>query len=522
MAQRGWDVIVAGAGSSGATLATRCAEQGKRVLLLEAGPDYRYSEMPEVWRSPNPARALLDPSAAESLMWTNLDATRTEKQANAPYWRGRGAGGSSSINGQIAIRPCMADFEDWVRWGAAGWSPDEVLPYFAKLEDDEEFGDQPYHGRGGPTPIYRTPPGEWGSVDAALCSSARAAGYEWAADVNAPGAMGVSPYPINSRASRRVSVNDAYLEPARAMANLTVRGQALVDRVVFSGTRAVGVSVVHADAGAPIVEYADEILLCAGAIHSPTILLRSGIGPAARLDALGLDVLRDLPVGEGLQDHPMTLVELALTEDAAAGTPDDRHTNVCVRYTSGIGTAEGDMMFTSLNQNVLSMAGADTRARSGAFGVWVNQNHSRGVVTLTSTDPTTQPMVAERMLSDSRDLARLRDGMRHLIELARHPEVAEITAQPLEQCNRELFAALDDDAALDNYLLATAVDAQHATSTCRMGAPDDPATVVDPSCRVLGFDGLRVIDASIFPSVPRANTNLTAIMAGELMADRLD
>lgn len=520
MTSNGWDVIVVGAGSAGAALAVRSAERGKRVLLLESGPDYRSAQMHEAWRSPNPAVALLDPTAAEGLVWTGLNSSRTERQQQAPYWRGRGVGGSSSVNGQIAIRPPMVDFEDWVALGGSGWAPDDVLPYFAKLEDDEDFGDEAYHGRGGPTPIYRAPRNRWGGVDTALADSALAAGFSWAPDVNAPSATGVSPYPINSRGGRRVSVNDAYLEGARELDTLSIRGDALVDRVVFDGDRATGVRFV-AD-GAVVTEHADTVVLSAGVIHSPGILMRSGIGPAAHLRSLGVEVRQDLPVGRGMQDHPMALVSLPLTDESAVKTPNDRHTNVCVRWTSGTGAPANDLMFVSLNQNVLSMANASTGTASGAFGVWLNQNHSRGVLTLTSTDPADQPLVRQRMLSDERDLARLREGVRTLVDLARRPETAAITRDSLESANPDLFAALDDDGALDAHLMATVSDAQHGTSTCRMGSPDAADTVVDPACRVLGVDGLRVVDASIFPFVPRANTNLAAIMTGELMADRLD
>ncbi|MER6980401.1 GMC family oxidoreductase [Streptomyces carpinensis] len=520
MSTTGWDLIVVGAGSAGAPLAARSAQRGKRVLLLEAGPDYRSAQMAEVWRSPNPARALLDATAAQDLVWTGLNAARTDRQPQAPYWRGRGAGGSSAINGQIAIRPPMEDFEDWVAAGCLGWSPHDVLPYFARLEDDEQFGDEPYHGRGGPTPIFRMPSEGWGGVDAALYEAALAAGHGWAPDVNAPGAIGVSPYPINSRAGRRVSVNDAYLEPGRNSGGMTIRGGALVDTVVFEGDRAVGVRLLVE--GRSVTEYADEVVLSAGVIHSPAILLRSGIGPAEQLCALGLDVRAELPVGRGLQDHPMIVVELPLTEQDAIRTPDDRHTNVCVRYTSEPGAPMGDMMVVSLNQNVLSMAAADTRLPAGGVGVWLNQNFSRGHLTLTSTDPTAQPEVHERMLSDARDLSRLRDGVRSLAELARGSAISAIVRDDIETHNPALFAVLDDDAKLDDFLLAGVVDAQHGTSTCRMGDPAQPTTVVDPSCRVLGVERLRVVDASIFPAVPRANTNLTSIMVGELMADRLD
>nr|WP_296770778.1 GMC family oxidoreductase N-terminal domain-containing protein [Rhodococcus sp. (in: high G+C Gram-positive bacteria)] len=519
MTETGWDLIVVGAGSAGAALAVRSAEKGKRVLLVEAGPDYRSAQMHEAWRSPNPIRALLDPTATEHLVWEGVDAARTEKQEQSVYWRGRGVGGSSSINGQIAIRPPIADFDEWVSWGCAGWGPSDVLPYFAKLEDDEKYGDESYHGRGGPTPIHRTPQENWGSVDRALCAAALAAGHEWAPDVNAPGAFGVSPYPINSRSGRRVSVNDAYLEGSRDGSSLTILGDGLVDQLLFSGDRVVGVQIIVG--GEIVTEHADEVVLSAGAVHSPAILMRSGIGPASLLRSLDIEVRKDLPVGRGLQDHPMAVVSIPLIEEAGIQTPDDRHTNVCVRYRSSAGAPEGDMMFVSQNQNVVAMANPDMRSLAGAFGVWVNKAYSRGELTLTSTDPAAGPQIHSRMLSDERDLSRLRDGVRAMVDLARDPAVASITHGTLEKENTALFAALDSDSELDDLLLETVSDVQHATSTCRMGAPGDLDTVVDPSCRVLGIDHLRVVDASIFPSVPRANTNLTAIMVGEIMADRL-
>lgn len=517
-----WDLIVVGAGSAGSAVASRCAERGMRVLLLEAGPDYRSAEMPEVWRSPNPLRALLHPEDAHGLVWPDLFATRTASQEPLLYWRGRGVGGSSAVNGQIAIRPPREDFDDWAAAGCKGWSWDEVLPYFCRLEADQEFGDQPYHGDSGPTPVYRAPRSTWGSVDEALAVAATASGFRWAPDVNAPGATGISPYPINSRDYRRVSTNDAYLEPARALRCLSILGDAVVDRILFSGERAVGVEFGHG--GEHRVEHGDRIVLCAGVIHSPTVLMRSGIGPADLLQSLEIDVLCDLPVGQGLQDHPMIGIAMPLRAEAAIKTPDDRHTNCCVRYSSeGPRGTFNDMMLVSLNQAVLAMETADTSSGAGAIGVFVNQPYSRGSARLSSCDPERHPIVVEGMLSDQRDLDRLASGARLLADLATADAVQAICAFSPERVNAELFAALrsGDDKELESYLLAAAVDTQHGTSTCRMGPSADPDAVVDLDCSVLGVRDLWVADASIFPSVPRANTNLATIMVGELLADRL-
>lgn len=517
-----WKYIVVGAGSAGATFAARRAAAGDRVLLLDAGPDYRSSELPDVWRSPNPMAALMDPQGWEGLMYPELEGTRTEGQDPATYWRGRGLGGSSTINGQIAIRPPMLDFDDWAAEGCAGWSGAEILPYFAKLESDGDFSGEPYHGADGPIPIYRAPRDTWGPADRALADGAQAVGIPWIDDINAPNATGVSTYPINSREFRRVSVNDAYLEPQRENPNLTVRGGSTVDRVLFDGDRAVGVRIVTEEGA--VEEFADEVILAAGAVHTPTILLRSGIGPRAALESIEVAQRAELPVGEGLQDHLMVLVDIVLSAALPPVGALDRHTNIAARIDSG--DPEGkpqDLMLVSLNQNVLAMEFADTSHGAAAIGVWLNQAYSRGRIVLRSADPLEQPFVEERMLSDERDLRRMRTAARLLADICRTAEVSAIAEVPVERSAADFYAAIDsgDDAQLDAYLLARGGDAQHATSTCRMGAADDPRSVVDTECRVIGFQALRVIDASVFPSVPRANTHLAVVAIAEAMADRV-
>ncbi|MFC1474099.1 GMC family oxidoreductase [Rhodococcus qingshengii] len=510
-----YDVIVVGAGSSGAALGARLAERGQKALLLEAGRNYASSELPEEWRSPNPAAAIVGANVADFL-WADHLASRTASQEPSLYWRGKGVGGSSTINGQIAIRPPVEDFDEWVRLGCSGWSSTEVMASFVALESDSEFGDDDYHGRTGPIPIYRAPTSAWGSVDNALREVAVDSGYGWAPDVNAPGATGVSPYPINSRDHRRISCNDAYLEPLRQNSLLTICGGSLVDKILFEGTRAIGVQL---DNGRTY--RGDRIVLSAGATASPSILMRSGIGPAVDLEELGIDVRVDLPVGRSLQDHPMALIGLPLTAAASAG-PNDRHSNCCVRYASGLVADGNDMMMVSLNQNALAMASADVRAGAGAVGVFVNRTYSRGRLRLQSSDPTRQPRVELNMLSDDRDLERLLTAIRSLGEMVEHDTFRKITDGDLWRVNRALRVALDGpESGLRSYLRDHAVDTQHASSTCPMGNPDDEGTVVDPECRVLGLQGLHVVDASIFPFVPRANTHLTCVMAGEHMANKL-
>lgn len=522
-----YDYIIVGAGSAGCVLANRLsADPSKRVLLLEAGG----SDKGIMFKMPAGLGEIIPPEKQHAANWSYWTEPQRHLNNRKLFWpRGKALGGSSSVNGMVYIRGHSSDYDHWAQLGCTGWGWSDILPYFKRSESSERGADD-LHGGAGPlntTSRHADHPLSKAFIDAAV-----EAGLERNTDFNGPSMDGAGMYDSTTKDGSRWSAATAYLVPAMKRRNLEVRTGVLVERVTFEGKRATGVSLAETGYVA-----GREVILAGGAINSPQLLMLSGIGPAAHLKDMGIAVTHDLPeVGRNLQDHLDVILQWQCTQPVTLNGNAKFHRQVltflnwAVRkegpgsyiptpagafFSTREGLAAPDVQIHFVAARVAPHGRGEMSAEHGyQMHVCQVRPESRGTILLKSANPADHPAIDANYLSAPADLETLLAGIEITRRIANSPALAPFRGKeywPGEAVrNRDDMIAAVRDWAETIY---------HPVGTCRMGA--DPASVVDPELRVRGVEGLRVVDASVMPTLISGNTNAPTMMIAEKASDMI-